>query len=90
MVFLKTSSMNSENFFYFSITLNPLFIMNKKEQKVPFFAKFLEKQVKNTEAVKGGNASKVTSKLVDQVTTPSKDMAQTMKYPSDSDEGVDM
>lgn len=52
--------------------------MKKKNSKKPFFASFLEKQVKEPGKVKGGGS--VTSALQDRVT---------LKYPSDSDEALD-
>lgn len=69
--------------------------MEKNEKKVPFFAKFLENQVKEDKSVKGG--SDTTTKLddvftdkypsdADEVTSPKLDIQVTMKYPSDGDE----
>ncbi len=73
---------------------------NKNSKKKPFFASFLEKQVKDPETVKGGG---ITSVLADQITTVIKDQITTalqdsvtkpdndnvtMKYPSDGDEDV--
>lgn len=64
---------------------------NKKEQKKPFFASFLEKQITDSKTVKGGAITSVivdaptTSVLKDDVTGPGGDQV-TMKYPSDSDE----
>lgn len=64
---------------------------NKDSQKKPFFASFLEKQLKDPETVKGGAITSVlvdaptTSVLKDGVTKPNNDQV-TMKYPSDSDE----
>ncbi|WP_312076827.1 microviridin/marinostatin family tricyclic proteinase inhibitor [Chryseobacterium sp.] len=61
--------------------------MEKKKSKKPFFAAFLENQIKDTKAVKGGaSASGVTTPLRDTVTKPAYDGQQTMKYPSDGDE----
>lgn len=60
---------------------------NKKLNK-PFFAKFLENQMKDTEKVRGGNGE-ITAPLRDLIvkpTKPSLDTHQTMKYPSDGDE----
>ncbi|WP_228434728.1 microviridin/marinostatin family tricyclic proteinase inhibitor [Chryseobacterium defluvii] len=57
-----------------------------KNSKKPFFASFLEKQVKEPEKVKGGGS--ITSALQDNVTRPGGDHV-TLKYPSDSDEAVD-
>ncbi|MCC3218037.1 MULTISPECIES: microviridin/marinostatin family tricyclic proteinase inhibitor [Chryseobacterium] len=73
---------------------------NKNSKKKPFFASFLEKQVKDPETVKGGGitsvlADQITTSLQDQITTPLKDNVTTpdndnvtMKYPSDGDEDV--
>ncbi|PKF73990.1 microviridin/marinostatin family tricyclic proteinase inhibitor [Chryseobacterium sp. PMSZPI] len=65
---------------------------NKNSKKKPFFATFLEKQLKDPETVKGGS---VTSLLLDDVTTALKDGVTkpdndnvTMKYPSDGDDDV--
>jgi len=64
---------------------------NKKSQKKPFFASFLEKQLKDGQSVKGGVMTAVTldapttSVLKDDITGPGGDQV-TMKYPSDSDE----
>ncbi|RQO37899.1 serine endopeptidase [Chryseobacterium sp. KBW03] len=74
---------------------------NKNSKKKPFFATFLEKQVKDPETVKGGA---ITSKLADQITSVIKDHITTsaledsvttpdndnvtMKYPSDGDDDV--
>jgi hypothetical protein len=54
--------------------------MKNKETKKPFFAKFLENQVTSEEssALNGG----------DGFTKPVKDVAVTLKYPSDNDEAV--
>lgn len=62
--------------------------MKNKSLKRPFFAAFLENQMKNTEKVKGGKSS-ITLPSRDNVTLPSRDNIQTMKYPSDNDEGGD-
>ncbi|NIF04534.1 microviridin/marinostatin family tricyclic proteinase inhibitor [Chryseobacterium sp. Tr-659] len=75
---------------------------NKNSKKKPFFATFLEKQVKDLETVKGGRA--ITTSLADQITSVIKDHITTtaledsvttpdndnvtMKYPSDGDEEV--
>ncbi|RKT01549.1 microviridin/marinostatin family tricyclic proteinase inhibitor [Chryseobacterium defluvii] len=59
---------------------------NKNSKKKPFFASFLEKQLKDPEKVKGG--TDVTIPERDSVTKPIYDVAQTMKYPSDGDEEV--
>ncbi|REC49401.1 microviridin/marinostatin family tricyclic proteinase inhibitor [Chryseobacterium pennipullorum] len=74
---------------------------NKNSKKKPFFATFLEKQVKEPEAVKGGTVTSLvrdtatsvikdhitTTALEDSVTTHANDNV-TMKYPSDGDEDV--
>ncbi|RLJ33404.1 serine endopeptidase inhibitor I10-like protein [Chryseobacterium sp. 7] len=74
---------------------------NKNSKKKPFFASFLEKQVKDPETVKGGGITSVladqitsvvkdhitTTALEDSVTKPNNDNV-TMKYPSDGDEDV--
>ncbi|MBE4947878.1 microviridin/marinostatin family tricyclic proteinase inhibitor [Chryseobacterium culicis] len=74
---------------------------NKNSKKKPFFATFLEKQVKDPETVKGGGITSVladqitsvikdhitTTALEDSVTKPDNDNV-TMKYPSDGDEDV--
>lgn len=60
---------------------------NKKLNK-PFFAKFLENQMKETDKVKGG-AGDFTSPSKDLIVKPTKptlDTHHTMKYPSDGDE----
>ncbi|SEM08418.1 microviridin/marinostatin family tricyclic proteinase inhibitor [Chryseobacterium taichungense] len=64
--------------------------MEGKKSKKPFFASFLEKQIKDPETVKGGAVTSVlqdnvTSSLRDNVTKPGGDNV-TMKYPSDGDE----
>ena len=65
------------------------FIMKTKNLKKPFFASFLENQLKDAKDVKGGvSGSGVTDKIKDVVTRPQLDMLQTMKYPSDGDEVV--
>ena len=78
--------------------------MEKKNSKKPFFASFLEKQVKDPETVKGGTGS-ITSALEDSITIPTKDSITsalqdnatrpgndhvTLKYPSDNDEAGDL
>ena len=74
---------------------------NKNSKKKPFFASFLEKQVKDPETITGGGltsaaADQITSVIKDHITTteledsitkPNNDNV-TMKYPSDGDEGV--
>jgi hypothetical protein len=76
--------------------------MKKNDKKKPFFASFLEKQIKNPEEIHGGdsttprndlvtlpNNDTVTSPTFDNVTTlPSRDNVVTLKYPSDNDEPV--
>ncbi|AZA84710.1 serine endopeptidase [Chryseobacterium lactis] len=65
---------------------------NNNSKKKPFFASFLEKQVKDPETVKGGTdmsipeRDAITKPLIDTVTTPQADLQHTMKYPSDGDE----
>ncbi|WP_236855492.1 MULTISPECIES: microviridin/marinostatin family tricyclic proteinase inhibitor [unclassified Chryseobacterium] len=68
---------------------------NKDSKKKPFFATFLEKQIKDPETVKGGAGSDmitiperdfVTKPLADDVTSPQLDLMHTMKYPSDGDD----
>ena len=61
-----------------------------KETKKPFFAAFLEKQVQEPNQINGG-AGTTTSRLLDSPgggTTGKYGDHVTMKYPSDSDEGV--
>jgi hypothetical protein len=58
---------------------------NKNSKKKPFFASFLEKQLKEPEKVKGGGPD-ITIPERDSVTKPIYDVAHTMKYPSDGDE----
>jgi hypothetical protein len=75
---------------------------NKNSKKKPFFATFLEKQIKDPETVKGGSTITTvtvdtvtsvikdhitTAALEDSVSTPKNDNV-TMKYPSDGDEDV--
>ncbi|KFF13601.1 serine endopeptidase [Chryseobacterium soli] len=66
---------------------------NKNSQKKPFFASFLEKQLKDPQKVKGGTdiitipeRDAVTKPQIDSVTSPKDDLAHTMKYPSDGDD----
>jgi hypothetical protein len=65
---------------------------NKNSQKKPFFASFLEKQLKDPQKVKGGTditipeRDVITKPQADSVTSPKDDMAHTMKYPSDGDD----
>ncbi|WP_370896966.1 microviridin/marinostatin family tricyclic proteinase inhibitor [Chryseobacterium gossypii] len=68
---------------------------NRNSKKKPFFASFLEKQLKDPEKVKGGTdiitipeRDTITKPSLDTVTSPKDDMAQTMKYPSDGDDDV--
>lgn len=68
--------------------------MANKTPKKPFFASFLEKQVEDPEKIKGGSGTVTsalqdnsTAPLQDSPTKPTLDTAQTMKYPSDGDEG---
>lgn len=75
--------------------------MRPKNSKKPFFASFLEKQIKNPEKVNGG--LEITTALEDSITIPTKDTITsaildnvtkpgfdnvTMKYPSDGDDSV--
>ncbi|MDR6403861.1 MULTISPECIES: microviridin/marinostatin family tricyclic proteinase inhibitor [Chryseobacterium] len=75
--------------------------MKKDSKKKPFFASFLEKQIKNPEEIQGGgiissptgdvttlptNDTVVTSRTLDNVTLPTYDTPVTLKYPSDNDE----
>ncbi|WP_299180803.1 microviridin/marinostatin family tricyclic proteinase inhibitor [uncultured Chryseobacterium sp.] len=59
---------------------------NKNSKKKPFFASFLEKQIREPEKVKGGGDITIPER--DVVTKPVYDMDQTMKYPSDGDDDV--
>jgi len=74
---------------------------DENSKKKPFFASFLEKQIKDPETIQGGgitstdndivtapSADNVTAQVFDHVTLPSKDLLVTMKYPSDGDEDV--
>lgn len=62
---------------------------NKTSKKQPFFASFLEKQVKEPKkVVGGGDGPIITIPEKDSVTKPDQDMAQTQKYPSDGDDDV--
>ncbi|MCS3532732.1 microviridin/marinostatin family tricyclic proteinase inhibitor [Chryseobacterium sp. JUb7] len=67
---------------------------NKNSKKQPFFASFLEKQLKDPQKVKGGTditipeRDVITKPALDTVTKPQYDMAQTQKYPSDGDDDV--
>ncbi|PKF73991.1 microviridin/marinostatin family tricyclic proteinase inhibitor [Chryseobacterium sp. PMSZPI] len=67
---------------------------NKNSKKKPFFASFLEKQIKDTETIKGGTDISIPERDVvtkpdyDIVTTPQDDMMHTLKYPSDGDDDV--
>lgn len=76
---------------------------NGNSKKKPFFATFLEKQIKDPETVKGGDATSVllddvtsvikdsitTSALEDSVSRPGSENV-TMKFPSDNDEAGDV
>nr|WP_315029611.1 microviridin/marinostatin family tricyclic proteinase inhibitor [uncultured Chryseobacterium sp.] len=65
---------------------------SNNSKKKPFFASFLEKQIKDPETVKGGleitipERDAITTPLIDTVTSPKSDLQHTMKYPSDGDE----
>ncbi|MGH1518241.1 microviridin/marinostatin family tricyclic proteinase inhibitor [Chryseobacterium sp. JK1] len=65
---------------------------NKDSKKKPFFASFLEKQLKDPETVKGGRditlieQDTITKPRLDDVTSPQMDMMHTLKYPSDGDD----
>ncbi|KPE52130.1 microviridin/marinostatin family tricyclic proteinase inhibitor [Chryseobacterium indologenes] len=69
---------------------------NKNSKKKPFFASFLEKQIRDPETVKGGGTEiitipekdVITKPSVDTATSPKDDMAHTLKYPSDGDDDV--
>jgi hypothetical protein len=75
---------------------------DENSKKKPFFASFLEKQVKDQETIQGGgiisntdndivtapSIDNVTAQIFDHVTHPSKDLLVTMKYPSDGDDDV--
>lgn len=61
---------------------------NKNSKKKPFFASFLERQLREPEKVKGGGGPVITIPERDVVTKPVYDMDQTMKYPSDGDDDV--
>ena len=59
----------------------------KNQKQVPFFAKFLEKQLKEDSDLKGGKITKPKLDIFHTLKYPSdSDENQTMKYPSDSDE----
>ncbi len=67
---------------------------DKNSKKKPFFASFLEKQLKDPETIKGGDTGIITDTLkdsitkpsIDVVTSPKDDMMHTLKYPSDGDD----
>lgn len=65
---------------------------DKNSQKKPFFASFLENQLKDPETVKGGGEitiperDVITKPSIDTVTSPADDLQVTMKYPSDGDD----
>ncbi len=58
-----------------------------KQNKKPFFAAFLEKQVQEPNKVNGGKGIITNFRLDSPTSRPGSDHV-TMKYPSDSDEGV--
>ncbi|MFZ4929707.1 microviridin/marinostatin family tricyclic proteinase inhibitor [Chryseobacterium sp. Mn2064] len=74
---------------------------NKNSKKKPFFATFLEKQIKDPETIKGGTSTSLltdtvtspirdhitTAALEDSITRPNNDNV-TLKYPSDGDDHV--
>ncbi|WP_406567620.1 microviridin/marinostatin family tricyclic proteinase inhibitor [Chryseobacterium oryctis] len=66
---------------------------NKNSKKKPFFASFLEKQIKDSATVTGGSTTlplkdTVTIPEYDSVTRPTLDLEHTQKYPSDGDDDV--
>ncbi|MCT2561645.1 microviridin/marinostatin family tricyclic proteinase inhibitor [Chryseobacterium herbae] len=75
---------------------------DENSKKKPFFASFLEKQIKDPETIQGGgiitstdndivtvpSKDNVTAQIFDHVTSPNKDLLVTMKYPSDGDEDL--
>ena len=63
--------------------------MSKKLSK-PFFAKFLENQMKDAEKVQGGGGEITSPRkdLIVQPTKPTMDTHHTLKYPSDGDDHV--
>ncbi|MDH6250449.1 hypothetical protein M2347_000176 [Chryseobacterium sp. H1D6B] len=67
---------------------------NKSSKKKPFFATFLEKQIKDPKAVTGGGLitiperDGITEPGGETVTLPEHDIAHTMKYPSDGDDDL--
>ncbi|HCA06662.1 MULTISPECIES: microviridin/marinostatin family tricyclic proteinase inhibitor [unclassified Chryseobacterium] len=77
-------------------------MQDENSKKKPFFASFLEKQIKDPETIQGGgiitntdndiitipSRDNVTAQIFDHVTTPNKDLLVTMKYPSDGDEDL--
>ncbi|KFF18629.1 microviridin/marinostatin family tricyclic proteinase inhibitor [Chryseobacterium sp. JM1] len=78
-------------------------MQDENSKKKPFFASFLEKQIKDPETIQGGagiitdmdndvvtipSKDNVTAQIFDHVTSPNKDLLVTMKYPSDGDDGV--
>jgi len=66
---------------------NPKIEKMKDQKQVPFFAKFLEKQIKEENGVKGGKITKPKLDIFHTLKYPSdSDEDQTMKYPSDSEE----
>lgn len=79
---------------YFRLSKNQIYLLmeNKNSKKKPFFATFLEKQLKDPETIKGGTditipeRDVITKPSLDTVTSPKTDLEQTMKYPSDGDD----
>lgn len=77
-------------------------MQDENSKKKPFFASFLEKQIKDPETIQGGgiitntdndiitipSRDNVTAQIFDHVTSPNKDLLVTMKYPSDGDEDL--
>ncbi|KMQ64286.1 serine endopeptidase [Chryseobacterium angstadtii] len=75
---------------------------DQNSKKKPFFASFLEKQIKDPETIQGGGVitntdndvitlpsrDNATAQILDHVTSPNKDLLVTMKYPSDGDEDI--
>ncbi|KPH11011.1 microviridin/marinostatin family tricyclic proteinase inhibitor [Chryseobacterium sp. ERMR1:04] len=72
---------------------------NENSKKKPFFASFLEKQIKDPETIQGGAVTTpltdivsdttrdvATSPTFDNATLPTRDHLVTLKYPSDNDE----
>ncbi len=59
-----------------------------KQNKKPFFAAFLEKQIQEPNKISGGQSPIITKPLFDSPTSPTKDREYTLKYPSDGDEDI--